>query len=85
MAAHMIGPQGLKPAFRAVASGTAEEAAEKVQMLTSAPKGAIDSKQFAASLKRCPDTKPIFPAACEAVPCQTYFATSSMYPSRHNI
>jgi hypothetical protein len=37
-----------------------QEAAEKVSIRPSAPKGAVDFEGFAASLKRCPDTKPEF-------------------------
>jgi len=40
-------------------------------MLAPAPKGAIDSAQLAASLKRCPDTGPTFSANCEAAPSQS--------------
>ena len=36
------------------------EAAEKVSVRPSAPKGAVDFEGFAASLKRCPDTRPEF-------------------------
>ena len=50
-------PQGLKPAFLAVAGGTAEEAAEKLNIRRPAPKGAIDFEGLAVSLKRYPDTK----------------------------
>jgi len=57
-----------KAARMAGSDGTAEQVAEKVEMLISAPKGAIDSTRLAASLKRCPDTKPSFSATSEAVP-----------------
>jgi hypothetical protein len=33
------------------------EAAEKVEIGATAPKGAVDKQRLAASLKRCPDTK----------------------------
>src|SRR5450631_1402442 len=62
------GPSGAKARIFGAASGTAKQAAEKVEMPTSAPKGAINSKQLAASLKRCPDTKPNFSGSCKAVP-----------------
>jgi len=58
----------LKPVFLLAHGGAVGEAAEKVQMLTSAPKGAIDGTRLAASLKRCPDTKPSLSATSEAVP-----------------
>jgi hypothetical protein len=35
-------PQGLKPTFLAVLSGTAEEAAEKLAFRAAAPEGVID-------------------------------------------
>jgi len=50
--------QGLRPAFCWALNGTAEQAAEKVDIRCPAPKGAIDFEGFTASLKRCPDTKP---------------------------
>jgi hypothetical protein len=36
--------------------GTAEEAAEKVEIATAAPKGVVEIERLTASLKRCPDT-----------------------------
>jgi hypothetical protein len=38
-------------------SGTTEEAAEKVDIRRSAPKGEFDFERLAVSLKRYPDTK----------------------------
>jgi len=38
--------------------------AEKVEVRPSAPEGAIDLRDFAASLKRCPDTNLSFSANC---------------------
>jgi hypothetical protein len=35
----------------------AREVAEKVEIATAAPKGAVETERFTASLKRCPDTK----------------------------
>jgi len=64
----MSGPQGLKPAFLAAPSGTAEEAAEKVESATSAAKAADGDKGLIAALKRCATQKLIFSAACKAVP-----------------
>jgi hypothetical protein len=48
-------------------SGTASQAAEKVDSLRPAPKGASDSDELTVSLKRYPDTRPSFSARCEAV------------------
>ena len=48
--------------------GTTKEAAEKVAMLSSVPKGAIDNARLAVSLKRYPDTRPSFEAASGPVP-----------------
>jgi hypothetical protein len=53
-------PQGLKPAFLLAPGGTAEQAAEKLNIGRAAPKGAIDFEGLAVSLKRYPDTKPGF-------------------------
>jgi len=60
-------PQGLKPALFQGLNGTAEEAAEKLDVGCPAPKGASVIEGLAVSLKRYPDTKPEFPAACAAV------------------
>jgi hypothetical protein len=38
---------------------TTEEAAEKGEIATTAPKGAVEDEWLMASLKRCPDTKPL--------------------------
>jgi hypothetical protein len=59
-------PQG--PAYFSALDGEGGQAAEKVDIRPSAPKGAIDFEGLAASLKRCPDTNLSFSAACEAVP-----------------
>ncbi len=59
--------QGLKPAFLQELNGTAEQAAE-LDVRRPAPKGASDIDELTVSLKRYPDTKPNFPAACEGVP-----------------
>jgi hypothetical protein len=51
-----LGPQGLKPAFLASASATAEQAAEKVLLvdsLTSAAKAGTENKPVIAAIKRC--------------------------------
>jgi hypothetical protein len=45
-------------AARSGTYGTTEQAAEKVDFRCPAPKGAADFEELAASLKRCPDTKP---------------------------
>jgi signal transduction histidine kinase len=60
-------PQGLKAAFFQDVNGTAEQAAE-LDARRPAPKGASDIDELTVSLKRYPDTKPNFPAACETVP-----------------
>src|ERR1035438_9395191 len=78
-------PRRLKPQNISGSYGAAEEAAEEVEMLTSAPKGAIDSKQLAASLKRCPDTKPNFSASCEAGPFQSRDAQVSAQKTGANL
>jgi hypothetical protein len=46
------GPQRLKTACVAGADGMAQEAAEKVDFRSAAPKGACDFKEFMSSLKR---------------------------------
>ncbi len=61
-------PQGLKPPTNDDASGTAEEAAERIAVRRPAPKGASDFEELTVSLKRYPDTNLSFSAACEAVP-----------------
>jgi hypothetical protein len=48
------------PAFLLGLNGTAEQAAEKLNIRRPAPKGAIDFEGLAVSLKRYPDTKPEF-------------------------
>src|SRR5260370_22007980 len=60
-------PQGLNPAFLRELDGTAEQAAE-LDVRRPAPKGASDIDELTVSLKRYPDTKLNFPAACEGVP-----------------
>src|ERR1017187_2126155 len=40
--------------------------AEKLGFRRTAPKGASQFKELTASLKRCPDTNPIFSAGCKA-------------------
>jgi len=52
--------QLLKAAYSLGASGTAEEAAEKVILRSAAPEGATDFAAVTASLKRCPDTNLAF-------------------------
>ena len=64
----MRGPSGLKPKAVVTPDGTAKEAAEKVDSLRPAPKGASDSYEVTVSLKRYPDTRLSFFAGCEAVP-----------------
>jgi len=49
-------------------SGTAEEAAEKVESVTSAAKAADQNKVVIAALKRCATQNQTFSAVCEAVP-----------------
>jgi hypothetical protein len=53
-------PQGLKPAFFWALNGTAQQAAEKVDIRCPAPEGASDFEELTVSLKRYPDTKPEF-------------------------
>jgi len=54
------GPFGLEAASLLASGGTAEQAAEKVELATAAPKGTIENERLVASLKRCSDTKPFF-------------------------
>ena len=69
--------QGLEPPFVPAASGTAEQAAE-VKITSAAPKGAIEKRQLAASLKRCPDTnRGFFPRPVKPRSAQTVYETSS--------
>src|SRR5208337_5685143 len=60
-------PQGLKPPTNDDASGTAEEAAERIAVRCPAPKGASDFEELTVSLKRYPDTNRHFFAAREGV------------------
>jgi hypothetical protein len=61
-------PAAMKPGAVVTPDGMAEEAAEKVDSLRPAPKGASDADELTVSLKRYPDTRPSFSASCEAVP-----------------
>ncbi len=61
-------PSGARgPYFLWALIGTAREAAEKVNLAVSAPKGASDFEGLTISLKRYPDTKPDFSASCDAM------------------
>ena len=44
------------------------ERADKVEIAAAAPKGAVETQRLTASLKRCPDTKRSFSAACLVLP-----------------
>ena len=70
-------PQGLKPAASSGRIGTAEEAAEKVDLSPAATKGAIDAGALAISLKRYPDTRRPFSATSEAVPSPSSMSETS--------
>jgi oxygen-independent coproporphyrinogen III oxidase len=61
-------PSRAKALIERDADGTAEQAAEKVEIATTAPKGTVETERRTASLKRCPDTKREFSETAEAVP-----------------